>query len=1157
MLAGAADTGARSEDLLDGQRRVLEMIVRGCDLRATLTELCLLVEAQAEQTVRAAILLADDQENRLYTGAAPNLPDEYKRAVDGIVIEPGVGTCVAAAAKRAAVVTSDIAADPGWQQLKHLPLGLGLRAAWSLPILSSSGSVLGTFGTYFPETREPSPEERRLVEVLARTAALAIERTRSDDVLRRSGENNRFLADLALATQQLIEPHDLMTTAARMLTEHLRADRCAYAEVEEERVFVINGEHTHGVASIIGRWPVAAFGPECVRDMLEGRPFVVHDVEATPSIGTEHMPAYRATEIGAVICVPLHKEGKFTAAMAVHQKVARNWLAAEVELVSLVVARCWEALERARVSRTLRESEARYRAMVEASPECVKLVAADGTLLQMNASGLRMVGARAEREVIGRSVYDVIAPEHREAFRAFNERVCRGEGGMLSFEVLGLDGARRFMESTAVALRTSSGEYAQLAVTRDVSERTRADLALAESRARLDYAVRLSGVGFWYCDLPFDELIWDARVREHFFMGADERVTIDDFYARIHPDDREVTRAAIDRSIQERTSYDVMYRTQDPMGDAFKWVRALGGTAYSSDGAPLRFDGVTVDVTSQRLAQERLARSLERERAQARLLQKLAQAALTIHAAASLDEVLQTITEQARAIIGAHQAVTSQTTGDLTQAIHCVSLSEKYASYRAYDSRPSGEGIYGLVCRSNLPLRLTQAQLEAHPAWRSFSGEQRAHPPLRGWLAAPFVGRDGSNLGLVQLSDKLEGDFDESDEAVLVQLAQIASVAIENARLYDQLREQDRRKSEFLATLAHELRNPLAPIRTGLAVLRSHARPAQVDKAHEMMERQLSHMVRMVDDLLDISRITLGKVALQKQRLDLRSALHGALETTRPLVEASAHELALRLSEEPLWIEADGTRIAQVLANLINNAAKYTLPGGRIAITAERDGEVAVVRITDNGVGIPAESLAAVFEMFAQVGHSIERSQGGLGIGLTLARRLVEMHEGTIDAHSEGAGKGTVLTVRLPLATRASAEEADVRAPEQPPTGRRILVVDDNEDAAESLGMLLELSGHEIRLAHTGLEALRAASEFAPDVVFLDIGLPELNGYEVARRLRADATLKQQPYLFALTGWGTEDDRRKAREAGFDRHLVKPFDATRIDELLREAKRTA
>ena len=388
-------------------------------------------------------------------------------------------------------------------------------------------------------------------------------------------------------------------------------------------------------------------------------------------------------------------------------------------------------------------------------------------------------------------------------------------------------------------------------------------------------------------------------------------------------------------------------------------------------------------------------------------------------------------------------------------------------------------------------------------------------------------------------------------------LVRVQATADENARLYAEVREADRRKSEFLATLAHELRNPLAPVRTGLQVLRLNPTAESAVRARDMMERQIAHMVRLIDDLLDVSRITRGKIELRRDRLDLKTVVTSAVETSLPMIEAGRHELVVRLPQAPLSIDADLTRIAQVFSNLLTNAAKYTPDGGRIEISGGLEGGQVVVRVADTGVGIPREMLPEVFELFTQVGRNMDRAQGGLGIGLTLVRRLTEMHGGTVEADSGGPGHGCTFTVRLPLA-------GPLPTPASPPTSEpvvgvsahqlRVLVVDDNVDGAESLSMLLSIYGHTTCMAHNGHRALAAVAEFRPDIVFLDIGLPGLNGYEVARQVRHSPS-GARVMLVALTGWGSEDDRQRSKDAGFDHHLTKPVDAREVQALLATVER--
>jgi PAS domain S-box-containing protein len=368
------------------------------------------------------------------------------------------------------------------------------------------------------------------------------------------------------------------------------------------------------------------------------------------------------------------------------------------------------------------------------------------------------------------------------------------------------------------------------------------------------------------------------------------------------------------------------------------------------------------------------------------------------------------------------------------------------------------------------------------------------------------------------------------------------------------LQEADRRKDEFLALLAHELRNPLAPLRNGLQVIRLASGDAKVvAKTRDMMDRQLSHMVRLIDDLLDVSRISLGKMELRRSRVLLADVVSSAVETARPALEAAGHELKVSLPPEPIPLEADVTRLAQVLGNLLNNSAKYTDRGGRIWLTARRDGDQVRVTVQDTGIGIPASALPNIFDMFSQVDRSIERSTGGLGIGLALVKGLVEMHGGTIQAESPGEGQGSTFTVRLPILIDRMesplgepAEGADSAAAG---SKRRILVVDDNRDSADSMALMLQLLGNEIWTAHDGLEAVELAEQFRPQVILMDIGMPGLSGYEATRRIR------EQPWgrdmiIVALTGWGQDTDRAKSREAGCDSHLVKPIDLADLEKLL-------
>jgi PAS domain S-box-containing protein len=367
------------------------------------------------------------------------------------------------------------------------------------------------------------------------------------------------------------------------------------------------------------------------------------------------------------------------------------------------------------------------------------------------------------------------------------------------------------------------------------------------------------------------------------------------------------------------------------------------------------------------------------------------------------------------------------------------------------------------------------------------------------------------------------------------------------------LRDADRRKDEFLATLSHELRNPLAPLRSAVEVIRL-ARGDQelVERARATIERQLLHLVRITDDLLDVARITQNKVQLRRERIDLRTVLQSAIEATRPMLDTQMHSLTVHVPESPIWVDVDFTRIAQAVSNLLSNAAKYTEPRGHITVTASSSATDATIGVSDTGIGIPPELLPRIFDMFTQLQAHRDRTYGGLGIGLTLARRLVKLHGGTITASSAGLGRGSEFTIRLPLDTvaRVSEARADVVDRASRSVGCRILVAEDSPDAAEMLSLMLGIKGHDVRVAADGKQAVAIGSTFKPQIAFVDIGLPLMDGFEVARQLRD--LLGGRIVLVALTGWGQDEDRRRSRDAGFDHHLTKPPEPDVLDQLIAD-----
>jgi len=432
---------------------------------------------------------------------------------------------------------------------------------------------------------------------------------------------------------------------------------------------------------------------------------------------------------------------------------------------------------------------------------------------------------------------------------------------------------------------------------------------------------------------------------------------------------------------------------------------------------------------------------------------------------------------------------------------------------------------------------------------------QRESAVVNRALLAEMKERRNAETSLKELNEVLEQRVIERTEAL--------------RELTARLTEADRHKDEFLALLAHELRNPLAPIRYGVQIMR---RPKKIGESNEavnnkvldMLERQLGQMVRLVDDLLDNSRISQGKLTLQKQRIELATVLNNAVEISRPHIDAGGHELTVVVPPEPIFVDADSTRLAQVFSNLLNNSAKFTAQGGRIQVHVDVQVSDVVVSVKDTGVGISPEKLPRVFEMFIQADHSLEKAHGGLGIGLTLVKKLVEMHGGSVEARSEGHGHGCEFVVRMPRAVSVvqelkvpPAEDKAVDLSDSPSDSSsanasnkyRILVADDNQDAADSLATILRIMGYQVRTANDGLHAVAEAATFLPDVILMDIGMPKLNGYDACRRIREQAR-GERAFVIALTGWGQDDDRRRSKEAGFDHHMLKPINIAELEKLL-------
>jgi signal transduction histidine kinase/CheY-like chemotaxis protein len=482
--------------------------------------------------------------------------------------------------------------------------------------------------------------------------------------------------------------------------------------------------------------------------------------------------------------------------------------------------------------------------------------------------------------------------------------------------------------------------------------------------------------------------------------------------------------------------------------------------------------------------------------------------------------------------------------GECLEIVSCAGVDAE--TIRSISPLNFGQAVCGTVALRREPIVATYIQQSSEPMVQLVKGLG-----LRAYACNPLIA-GGKLLGTLSFASRTRDSFDREEIEFLETISHYVTLAYERLRLIEQLREQDQRKDEFLATLAHELRNPLAPIRNGVELIRlSNGNPGTLDRATTIMERQVQQMVRLVDDLLDVARISRNRLELRKEQVELESIVRSAVETSRPVLDGAQNDLKVTLPAEPVLLDADPVRLAQVFSNLLNNAAKYSEPGGHISFAATQIDNELIITVSDTGIGIEPAKLSQIFGMFVQLDASERQIQTGLGVGLTLVQKLIQMHGGTVEARSEGEGKGSEFVVRLPALTRppATSSSVEVRADGHAPVRRRILVVDDNLDSAESMAMMLEFSGHEVATAHDGLEALKLAQEFRPDVALLDLGMPKLDGYEAARSIRQQSW-GRDIMLVALTGWGQAEDKRRSREAGFDAHLVKPVDFDALEKLV-------
>lgn len=748
------------------------------------------------------------------------------------------------------------------------------------------------------------------------------------------------------------------------------------------------------------------------------------------------------------------------------------------------------------------------RSVFEGSPDCVKVLDVDGRILAMNRNGLCAMEIDDFETIQGANWATLWTEENRAAIVEAVTVARSGQHFHLSLACPTAKGAPRWWDVTVSPVVEPNGEVTRiLSTSRDITEARFANEKVRVSEERFRSLVAATAAIVWNASgagrFNVEQSGWTEFTGQLFESMKDFG-----WLDAVHPDDRERTAALWNDGIASGAMYEIEHRLRRRDGQ-FRHMSVRAVPIKAEDDTITEWVGVHADIHDFKTAQTIHKDTEER----VRLATESAKLGLWVWYP-DTDHVVWENTRPFE-IFGVTPTRSPVSAREfLTDFIHPDYIAEfGHAIARTIETGTH----FNFECQISRP--------DGKLRWVEFFGNRQES-----------IG--GEPLRLIGTVADITASKDREEE-----LRCLAA----------NLSEADRRKTEFLATLAHELRNPLAPIRHGLQLMRTHGEDVETfNQVRDMMDRQVNQMVHLVDDLLDIARITNGKVELRKEYAIVGDLVRMAVETSSPLINASAHHLNLDVPEDPIHVFVDSGRISQVLSNLLNNAAKYTPSGGTICVKVTREANEVAISVTDNGVGVEPESIDAIFGLFRQVGLDFERSQGGLGIGLSLVRQLVELHGGTASATSGGIGTGSTFTIRLGLIDDAP-EPAVGTSPSNVDEAKRlkILVADDNEDAAHILAMLLQISGHVTEVVHNGQAAINLAREFQPDVAFLDIGMPGMNGYEVAKALRHIPSLAGLT-LFALTGWGGEQDRALSREAGFDRHLIKPVDMKRIDSLLAE-----
>jgi len=994
---------------------------------------------------------------------------------------------------------------------------------------------------------------------------------------KRAERSDGFLVELSARLASTHQEGDLVRTALEAVSRFLRVSRACFVEchVTDGRV-VVTGRR--------GGEPPSSFGGSYSLEQLGGA-----DWWSAHARGESGLDAALPSEVGgaAARChatQALAREGGWRVALTVASDARRAFRADELAVLREVLGRVWPQVERARAGSALEgESDRRHRlfeTILSGTPDLIYVFDLERRFVFANAAWLEAWGRRLG-DVLGKTCLEIGYPDWQAAMHDSEiDQVARSKHGIRGEVPFKGPQGERIHDYIFVPVIGADGEVEAIAgTTRDVTVLKQAEHLMAGQAQALELMVKgapLPEVLEALCDVVDRQAT--SRLRTSILLMQDDGRHLRPAAGRHMP-------AAWSRAIDpwpvgpesggcgtaahRQTTVICRDIAADPLWAQHRelaarhGLRAVWSTPIFSSGGSvlgtlaLYYPSVHEPDAIERRLVEVITRTagiaIERKRGEEGLrthserLRLLWEAAAVLLTTDDSEALIRALVARIAPHLGL-DVVLGYTAVDADDGLKLTfnsGITPEQAAEHALIA--PDHALAGDVTRSHEPFSVSHVQDSDDAAQASLRALG-----LRAYACFP-LSADERLLGTLGIGSRERAEFEVDELEFMRTVTRYMTVAYERLRLVRQLRDADRKKDDFIALLAHELRNPLAPLRNGLHVMRlaSPDSPA-VTRARAIMERQLSHMVRLIDDLLDVSRISLNKLQLRRTRVVLADVVSSAVETARPNIDGAEHHLEVLLPPEPILLDADLTRLAQVLGNLLTNAAKYTPKRGEITVRVERHDDAVEVSVEDNGIGLQKESLRSIFDMFSQVDYSFERTTGGLGIGLALVRGLTEMHGGSVRAESAGPGLGSRFIVRLPVAVTLdelgpkSTRPADVDAPE-----RRILVADDNRDAVESLATMLRLSGNVVYTAKDGVEAFEQAERLRPDVVLMDIGMPRLNGREATKRIR-ERDWGKRMVVIALTGWGQDADRRLSREAGCDDHLVKPVDFAELERLMRE-----